>query len=90
MQYGLPDPYELLSNPPTKESWKQTVNKHVNMYRVEEIKEQSALYPSLRFLNVHDYWYGKNRALIQSVQSVREIPRINIGNNNRYSHGIYR
>ena len=34
------------------------------------------MHPSLQFLNIHDYWYGRRHTLIQSVQSIREVPRI--------------
>ncbi|MCG8045488.1 MAG: reverse transcriptase family protein, partial [Candidatus Thiodiazotropha endolucinida] len=75
-QYSLPDPTELLVDQPTKQSWKRKVNKEVDSFRVSKIKDQASLYPSLRYLNVGEYGYGRRHMLIQSPDDVRDIPRI--------------
>ena len=43
-KYELSYPLDLLQDPPSKESWKRTVNKQVNNYWVERICNNASLY----------------------------------------------
>ena len=76
LKYGLFDPYEMLTDRPTKYLWKRTVNECVDSYWVGKIREQAVLYPSLKFLNVQGYRCGKRHMLIQSPDNVLDILRI--------------
>ena len=76
MKYSLPDPFEMLSNPPTKLNWKTVVNKHVNGYWEENIKSSARLYSSLSFLNCKNFKCGKRHPIITTLGNIREVPRV--------------
>ena len=76
IKYNLPDPYDLLRDPPTKFHWRRIVNKHVNSHWESSIKENAVLYSSLRFLNVSGFACGKRHPLLRTLGNIREVPRI--------------
>ena len=76
LKYSLPDPYDLLDNPPTKFHSKRFVNKHVNRHWEESIKASAVLYSSLRFLDVSEFSCGKRHTLLRTLGNIREVPRI--------------
>ena len=76
IKYNLPDPYDLLRDPPTKFHWGRIVNKHVNSHWESSIKENAVLYSSLRFLNVSGFACGKRHPLLRTLGNIREVPRI--------------
>lgn len=78
MKYNLPDPLNLLENPPTKFQWKKTVNEYVNTHWEKQVRESAVLYSSLRFLNVSEFSCGKRHPLLRSLGNIREVPRISI------------
>ena len=75
-KYSLPDGWNLLDDPPTKTRWKATVNRCVNGYWCNRIKERAALYPSLQYLNTDDYIPGRKHWLIQHTREVRDVTRL--------------
>ena len=66
----------MLQDPPSKESWKRSVNKQVNSYWSNRIRDNALLYTSLRYLHVDDYRYGKRHSVLRTIGNAREIPRI--------------
>ena len=69
-------PLELLQDPPSKESWKRSVNKRVNSYWSNKIRDNALLYTSLRYLHVDDYRYGKRHSVLRTIGNACEIQRI--------------
>ena len=76
LKYRLPDPLDLLDNPPTKLHWRKVVKKHVNSHWESNIKASSVLYSSLRYLNVSEFTCGKRHPLLRALGNIREVPRI--------------
>ena len=74
IKYNLPDPYDLLKDPPTKFHWRRIVNKHVNSHWESSIKENAVLYSSLRILNVSGFACGKRHPLLRTLGNIREVP----------------
>ena len=52
--YNLPSTIDLLSTEISRETWKQTVDKHVSAYWVDKIKLEASEKSSLKFLNIHN------------------------------------
>ena len=77
-KYELSYPLDLLHDPPNKESWKRTVNKQVNNYWVERIRNNAILYTRLRYLHADEYRYGRRHPVIQTIGNARGTPRINM------------
>ena len=50
-KYGLPSPYELLEDPPSKSSWKRIVNDKLEKYWKEQLISDSLKKTSLQFWN---------------------------------------
>ena len=75
-KYDLPQPLDILNDPPGKEKWKRIVNKQVNGYWTARLSHQSTLYSSLKYLHTEDYSYGQRHPVIQTIGNAREIPRI--------------
>ncbi|MEW8548618.1 MAG: reverse transcriptase family protein, partial [Candidatus Thiodiazotropha sp.] len=76
IKYNLPDPFELLENPPSKYTWKRRVRDAINGYWIPAIQAQAALYPSLRWLNVRSYEPGSLHPLVRLTGDLREVPRL--------------
>ena len=76
VKYNLPDPYSLLDCLPSKYHWKRVVQKAVNTYGVDILKQRASLYSSLEFLCVDSYWPGKKHHSIQNVGCVSDVPRV--------------
>ena len=57
--YNLPSTIDLLSTEISKETWKQTVDKHVSAYWVDKIKLEASEKSSLKFLNIKHYKIGE-------------------------------
>lgn len=68
IKYDLPDPVELLCNPPKKSSWKQSVNKQINSYWIDRIKCSAKLYSSLQNIAVDNYACGRCHHLLKSTK----------------------
>ena len=75
-KYDLPQPLDILNDPPGKEKWKRIVNKQVNGYWTARLSHQSTLYSSFKYLHTEDYSYGQRHPVIQTIGNAREIPRI--------------
>ena len=58
-QYNLPSTLDRLSADFTKETWKQTVNKHINTHLYGKIKLEASEKSSLKCLNVQNYQIGE-------------------------------
>ena len=54
-QYNLSSAFDILENPPSKESWKAKVQYEVKKYRywLEKLKEEAKTYKTLKYLNVN-------------------------------------
>ena len=76
VKYDLPEPRELLHNPPTKFAWKRQVSKQINNYWVKFVKDRASLYTSLQHLVVDNYACGKSHHLLKSCRNAREIHRV--------------
>ena len=76
VKYDLTNPLELLQDPPSKESWKRTVNKQVNSYWTTRIGRSVEMYTSLRHLHAGEFRYGRRHPVIRTIGNAREIPRI--------------
>ena len=50
-----------------KKRWRRLVNRKVNGYWSERIKQSAELYLSLKYLSTHEYWPGRKNPLIQQV-----------------------
>ena len=57
-KYDLPSPYELLENPPRKDTWKSTVSNAVNALCNQEAKERALPKSSLKYLNIDSLEIG--------------------------------
>jgi hypothetical protein len=49
----------MLDNPNTKNEWKSTLNRKINVYWWNNIKHSTTLYKSLQFLNNEKCYPGK-------------------------------
>ena len=76
VKYNLPDPYSLMDCVPSKYYSKRVVQKAVNTYWVDILKQRASLYSSLEFLCIDSYWQGKKHPLIQNVGCVSDVPRV--------------
>ena len=76
IKYELPDPIELLDDPPSKCVWKRKVDKHVNEHWTAIIKSCACLYSSLKCLVVEYYSCGRIHHLPKSAKNVKEINQI--------------
>ena len=76
VKYDLPSCWDLLDSPIKKERWRRLVNRKVNGYWSERIKQSAELYSSLKYLSTHEYWPGRKHPLIQQVNGTRDIPRV--------------
>ena len=74
--YGLSDCVDLLDNPPTKASWKRTVNRAVCTYWAGRIQSIVPLYPSLKWLTLDATVWPKRHSLLEFSGDLREVPRI--------------
>ena len=57
-KYGLPSPYELLENPPTKYVWKRAVNEKLVKYWKERLASEALKKTSLQFWNHNNIQYN--------------------------------
>lgn len=76
VKYDLPSCWDLLDHPVKKDRWRRTVNRKVNAYWSEHIRQAAELYSSLKYLAAHKYWPGRKHPLIQQVTGARDIPRV--------------
>ena len=76
IMYGLSDCVDLLDNPPTKASWKRTVNRAVCTYWAGRIQSIVPLYPSLKWLTFDVTEWPKRHSLLEFSGDLREVPRI--------------
>ncbi|MEW8546427.1 MAG: hypothetical protein AB2693_23155, partial [Candidatus Thiodiazotropha sp.] len=76
IKYNLPDPFEILENPPSKYTWKRRVRDAINSYCIPAIQAQAALYPSLRWLNIRSYEPSSLHPLVRLTGDLREVPRL--------------
>lgn len=76
MRYSLSHPYAILDCPPSKFQWKRVVRDAINTYWANVLKERAALYTTLHFLYVENYWPGRKHLLIKNIGSVADVPRI--------------
>ena len=75
-KYDLPQPLDMLNDPPGKEKWKKIVSKQVNDYWTGRLAHQSTIYANLKPLHTEDYYYGQRHPVIQTIGNAKEIPRI--------------
>ena len=78
VKYGLSDPFVMLFKPIVKLTWKRIVNQHVDQYWEDNIKFESTLYPSLRFLSTSTNTCGRRHPLLQDVRNQQEILRVRL------------
>ncbi len=77
--YNLPDPQDILDNPPKKNAWKSTYDKHLKEYWTSRIVRLAVYSKKARFLNPHAYSIGKSHPIIRfASKHVKEIPKCNI------------
>ena len=76
VRYSLADPYTILDCPLSKFKWKRVVRNAINAYWANVLKEIAALYSTLDFLCVENFWPGKRHPLIKNVGSVADVPRV--------------
>ena len=76
VRYSLADPYTILDCPLSKFKWKRVVRNAINAYWANVLKERAALYSTLDFLCVENFWPGKRHPLIKNVESVADVPRV--------------
>ena len=57
-KYGLPSPYELLENPPSKYVWKKAVNGKLVEYWKERLAGETLKKTSLKFWNPNNIEYN--------------------------------
>ena len=75
-KYDLPSPYELLENPPRKDTWKSTVSIAVNALWNQEAKECASSKSSLKYLNIDSLEIGVVHPVWSSLTgNPREIER---------------
>ena len=74
--YDLSDCVDLLDNPPTKASWKRTVNRAVCTYWSGHIQSIVPLYPSLKSLTFDVIEWPKRHSLLEFSGDLHEVPRI--------------
>ena len=67
---------ELLENPPTKYAWKRSVHKQIIEHWTGAIKSQASLYPSLGYLVVENYAFGRIHNLLKACRNARKIHRV--------------
>ena len=66
--YDLPNPYELLKNPPSKEHWKSSSNKSINKYTENSWENEINGKSSLKYLNQDILSVGKPHPVWVSVR----------------------
>ena len=80
IMYGLSDCVDFLGKPhpppPTKASWKRTVNRAVFVYWAGSIQYIVPLYPSLKRLAFDVTEWPKRHSLLEFSGDLREVPRI--------------
>ena len=76
IMYGLSNCVDLLDNPPTKASWKRTVNRAVCTYWAGRLQSIVPLYPSLKWLTFDATEWPKRHSLSEVSEDLREVPRI--------------
>lgn len=77
LKYNLQDPMQLLEQPVPKHIWKSNVNKLVDQFWINDIKDNSKMYKSLNFLNIRPSKPGRVHPLLKiNCKSTRDINRI--------------
>ncbi|CAG2198329.1 unnamed protein product [Mytilus edulis] len=52
--YGLPSPYDIIENPPSKISWNRHVNNCINNHFLQNLKKEAKEKSSLKYINFND------------------------------------
>ncbi|CAG2206286.1 unnamed protein product [Mytilus edulis] len=52
--YGLPSPYDIIENPPSKISWNRLVNNCINNHFLQNLKKEAKEKSSLKYINFND------------------------------------
>ncbi|CAG2191260.1 unnamed protein product [Mytilus edulis] len=52
--YGLPSPYDIIENPPSKISWNRHVNNCINNQFLQNLKKEAKEKSSLKYINFND------------------------------------
>ena len=73
-EYSLPSLPDLLSNTPTKESWKQTVKKSIHRVATRDLEEEAHEKTTLKFMNPH-FNYKLCHPSIGLVDNPRQVTR---------------
>ena len=71
IKYDLPTPREVLDQKPTKSKWKHQVNSAVTKYWKHRLVKEASGYPSLKFLNIHQFIIGKPHTIIRFNTTLR-------------------
>ena len=75
-QYHLPSAFNLILEPPNKETWKKPVTKAVHQYHEKELKSQAATQSTCRYINLDPCSVTKPHPVWQTALSYpREVNR---------------
>ena len=65
IKYDLPDPMDILGDPPSRYSWKRQINIKVNLYWKTRIGSQADSYSSLKHLSINLFSPGNVHPLLK-------------------------
>ena len=68
-KYNLPSPFQLMSDPPPKESWKRTIKQAARHYWGEHLKTEAQKQSSMAYLNIEACQAGKPHHVWSTVST---------------------
>ena len=77
VKYDLPDPLDVLSDPPSRYAWKRQIHVKINNYWKDRLIKQAELYSSLQHLSITLYNPGKVHPLLRIGQDQDPVRQAN-------------